>query len=191
MNTYSGKWAFNVGLPAKSSVSGVTIMVIPNTMGIAVYSPLLDKYYNSHKATKFLTEFVKEFGYDDLDHIYGAGIMSKMLLKQKLSGEEYSESFHLLYYAKQNKLGDIRRSVAKGRDVNYRDYDQRTPLHLAANYGHFEIVKYLVKHGALINVKDRFKHTPIDEAMNNGYTEIAEYLQIEKEKQQARSALYD
>lgn len=31
MNTNSGQWAFEIGLPAKSSVSGATIMVVPNT----------------------------------------------------------------------------------------------------------------------------------------------------------------
>ena len=31
MNTQSGKWLFDVGLPAKSSVSGLTMMVVPNT----------------------------------------------------------------------------------------------------------------------------------------------------------------
>ena len=39
MNTYSGEWAFRVGLPAKSGYSGVTIMVVPNICGVAVYSP--------------------------------------------------------------------------------------------------------------------------------------------------------
>ena len=191
MNTYSGKWAFVTGLPAKSSVSGVIILTIPNTMGIAVYSPLLNKHYNSYKGTKFLEQFVNHFGFSDLDHVYGAGLMSKLLLKQKLSHEVVSESFHLLYYAKQGNLVEIRRSVAKGRDVNYADYDNRTPLHLAANYGHFKIVKYLVNHGAYIQIKDRFGRTPFDEATTNGYSDIAEYLQKEKEKQQSKASMYD
>lgn len=49
MNTFSGKWAFKTGMPAKSAVSGMTIMVIPNTMGVAVYSPKLSTNYNSTK----------------------------------------------------------------------------------------------------------------------------------------------
>lgn len=61
MNTYSGEWAFTNGLPAKSGFSGVTIMVVPNKMGVAVWCPPLDKHGNSSKGTIFLEKFVKEF----------------------------------------------------------------------------------------------------------------------------------
>lgn len=172
MNTDSGIWAFKVGLPAKSSVSGVTICVIPNTMGVAVYSPLLNKAYNSIKASKFLMKFIHKFGYDCIDHVYSAGILNRKKVENE---EDENDSFHLLYYAKSS-LRDVRRSLAKGMDVNYADYDSRTPLHLAANYGNFKIVKYLVAHGARINVVDRFGNTPIDEAKINGFKEIEKFL---------------
>lgn len=161
-------------------------------MGIAVYSPKLDKAYNSLKGAKFLLKFVQEFHYDDIDHVYSAAKMQMIDDKNKCNKDENdSDSFHLLYYAKQNKLREIRRSVAQGQDVNYCDYDQRTPLHLAANYGNFEVVKYLVSHGAYCHIKDRFDNTPLDEAFNNGYHEIFQYLQIAKEEQQRKHNLLD
>lgn len=40
-------------------------------------------------------------------------------------------------------------------DINRGDYDNRTPLHLASEEGHFECVKYLVEHGAEPSTLDR------------------------------------
>jgi len=52
----SGPWLFRVGLPAKSGVSGGVVAVVPNRFAIAVYSPPLDQYGNSVRATKVIKE---------------------------------------------------------------------------------------------------------------------------------------
>ena len=43
----SGTWAYMVGLPAKSGVSGGVLAVVPGQMGLAVYSPRLDAHGHS------------------------------------------------------------------------------------------------------------------------------------------------
>lgn len=42
-----------VGLPSKSGVSGCVLLVIPNTMGICLWSPPLDSNGNSCRAVQF------------------------------------------------------------------------------------------------------------------------------------------
>lgn len=52
----SGEWAYTVGIPAKSGVSGGIIGVIPGLMGIAVTSPLLDEYGHSVRGSLVFKE---------------------------------------------------------------------------------------------------------------------------------------
>lgn len=52
----AGEWAYTVGLPAKSGVSGGLIAVVPGVMGIAVYSPLIDEHGHSVRALKVFKE---------------------------------------------------------------------------------------------------------------------------------------
>lgn len=43
----AGEWAYQVGLPAKSGVSGGILAVVPGQCGIGVYSPRVDAHGNS------------------------------------------------------------------------------------------------------------------------------------------------
>jgi glutaminase len=48
----SGEWAYNVGIPAKSGVSGGIFGVVPKRMGIAVFSPPLNEQGHSERGLK-------------------------------------------------------------------------------------------------------------------------------------------
>lgn len=56
----SGEFALNVGVPAKSGVGGGIMAIIPNRMGIGIYSPALDKKGNSLAGIKALELLSKE-----------------------------------------------------------------------------------------------------------------------------------
>lgn len=63
MYDFSGEWAFEVGMPAKSGVSGLLIVVIPDVMGLAFWSPPLDMNGNSVRAVRFAREFVSRYSF--------------------------------------------------------------------------------------------------------------------------------
>ena len=48
-----------------------------------------------------------------------------------------------------------------------------TPLHEAANHGHEEVVKYLLKHGADINAPGMEGDTPLHDAVGNDHFSVS------------------
>lgn len=61
MYNYAGEWAYEVGIPAKSGVSGGIIAVIPGQLGVAVYSPPLDRHGNSIRGVKVCQSLSADF----------------------------------------------------------------------------------------------------------------------------------
>ncbi|XP_034549605.1 glutaminase kidney isoform, mitochondrial isoform X2 [Notolabrus celidotus] len=69
MYDFSGQFAFHVGLPAKSGVSGGILLVVPNVMGIMCWSPPLDKLGNSVRGIQFCTDLVELFNFHNYDNL--------------------------------------------------------------------------------------------------------------------------
>jgi ankyrin repeat protein len=61
--------------------------------------------------------------------------------------------------------------------INFRDYDRRTPLHIAASEGHVNICRYLVENGGMVNRCDRWGGSPLDDAHREQHLDVAKFLQ--------------
>ena len=59
----SGDFAYRVGIPGKSGVGGGILAIVPHQAAIAVWSPGLNRYGNSHRGTEALAELTTRMGW--------------------------------------------------------------------------------------------------------------------------------
>lgn len=72
--------------------------------------------------------------------------------------------------------GALVKLLGQGADVDARDADDVTPLHVAARWGHAELAKLLLERGGDVDAEERFGGTPLSLAEQFGYTEVAALL---------------
>jgi glutaminase len=144
MNNYSGQFAFKVGLPAKSGVSGIILVVVPDVMGFATWSPPLDSKGNSARGVMFFQELVKVYRFHMFDNLGGmsGGISDNKKSPTVQNYESQSQKLVQVLIAAAN--GDrmaLERAHLAGLDMGATDYDSRTALHLAACEGRLACVR--------------------------------------------------
>ncbi|XP_027187729.1 potassium channel SKOR isoform X3 [Cicer arietinum] len=77
----------------------------------------------------------------------------------------------------------LKRLLSNGVDPNLKDYDYRTPLHVAASEGLIFMAKLLLDAGASVFTKDRWGNTPLDEARMSGNKNLIKLLEDAKSAQ--------
>lgn len=175
MYDYSGQFAFKVGLPAKSGVAGGIMLVVPNVMGICMWSPPLDVYGNSVRGIHFCQDLVNTFNFHNYDNI--------RFTERKLDPcvrtieMESKKVVDLLFSAYNGDVTAIRRCALSGMDMSQPDYDGRTALHVASAEGHLAVVEFLLDRcNCSPFLVDRWGFLPLDDAIRFNNSDVAQLL---------------
>jgi serine/threonine protein kinase/ankyrin repeat protein len=109
----------------------------------------------------------------------GAGILAS-LKDLNLPQEEFAAGCNLLQAAASGNLPAVTHFLSSGKThANFRDYDRRTALHVAASEGQLATCQYLVQQGAQINRSDRWGGSPLDDAHRHRHVDVIQFLRQE------------
>lgn len=165
----SGDFFFRIGLPAKSGVGGGVILVVPKLMGICIFSPRLDDQGNSVRGIDFAKQLVEKCRL----HLYD-GVMTdpeRIDPRVPLARWRASQVSEALWAASKGDMRTLMRLGQEQFDLEAGDYDNRTPMHLAAAEGHAEVVEFLLEQGVSPR-PDRWGGYPIADAMVSGHEAV-------------------
>jgi len=175
MYNYSGGFAFRVGLPGKAGISGVILLVIPNVMGLCLWSPAIDAMGISVRGLQFSEQLVQRLNF----HHYKSG--RQLSEKPATTNRDMTYGRHtvkLLFTAANNDLTGLQCMALAGYDMSARNYDGRTALHLAASQGHLDCVRFLLEKCSVDpSPRDRWGQTPLDEARKFGRSAVVLYFE--------------
>ncbi|CAN6584787.1 unnamed protein product [Malus baccata var. baccata] len=77
----------------------------------------------------------------------------------------------------------LKRLLANDINPNAKNYDQRSPLHVAASEGLYPMAEFLLEAGASVLSKDRWGRTPLDEARIGGNKKLIKLLEVARASQ--------
>jgi glutaminase len=180
MYDFSGKFAFQIGFPAKSGVSGVLCVVIPGVCGFATFSPRLDSLGNSVRGIDFCQRLAKSFPY----HVF----CQENEIERKQ--EEHTGTASFMWSAASGDEQRVRQLAACGINVDFQDYDQRSALHLAAGEGHNGMVSLLLALKADINARDCHGNSPMDDAIREHKNTAKRTLQLSARQKQPQDTAW-
>ena len=158
MYEYSGRWSSDIGLPAKSGVSGLLLVVVPNLCGVCVFSPRLDNIGNSVRGIAFMRQLCQRYSLHVFDTLIRPPVTGVGACKKKsLLRQPQADLFRV---CAGNDLRALRSLLLAGPRP-CADYDKRTPLHIALDDGATECADCLVRIGCSPCCRDRWGKSPL------------------------------
>ncbi|CAD7973307.1 unnamed protein product [Amoebophrya sp. A25] len=181
MYDYSGQWAFDVGVPAKSGVGGCVFMVIPGVCGISVFSPRLDENGNSVRGVDACTRLAKLLSLNTLslpqttEAIFGN---FKASLQEEEGHDEVGAMFDSPTSARsegedQDPFSLREMNIRHGRDPFY---EQMALILHAAMLGDLQLLTKFYKSGVDFSVGDYDDRTPLHVAVAEGHVSVVQFL---------------
>uniref|UniRef100_A0A452E225 glutaminase n=1 Tax=Capra hircus TaxID=9925 RepID=A0A452E225_CAPHI len=164
MYDFSGQFAFHVGLPAKSAVSGAILLVVPNIMGMMCLSPPLDKLGNSYRGVHFCQRLVSLFNFHNYDNLRHC---ARKLDPRREGGEVRNKTVvNLLFAASSGDVSALRRYLYS-HQINTIKYSSE--ISLAVN-----IAKQLLQP---YSQTEWWGNIPLDDAVQFNHLEVVKLLQ--------------
>jgi glutaminase len=198
MYDFSGEFSWACGVPAKSSASGILMVVVPGVLGFATYSQNLNSMGISVRGLDLCKRFIRRFAFHGFDMAVFASnrtgsrsarlesgqidILGRLAASDAEDPHEArapteEELTYALYAAADGDAAALSCLLARGISVDACDYDRRSLLHLAASGGHLEVVDILLNLGASTGVRDLHGNTPLDDAVRTAHHNVAELIE--------------
>ncbi len=84
---------------------------------------------------------------------------------------------------------DVRRHLNEGADVNKKNEQGQTPLHIAARNGSKNVAEVLIERGGEVDAKDNEGRTPLHLASENGHAPVIDLLITHKAQVNSRDKI--
>ncbi|RMB79448.1 glutaminase [Streptomyces shenzhenensis] len=138
----AGDWATQVGIPAKSGVAGGLIGALPGQIGIATFSPRLDRHGNSVRGVSLFERFSSDMGLHVMgvpaaaravvrsDHVVGSG-PSALRVLQLQGGIGFAGAERIVQEAEGISPSNVRVALDLTRVHSIDDVARRMLLEVA------------------------------------------------------------
>ena len=169
----SGAFFQEVGLPAKSGVGGGVFLVVPQLMGICIFSPRLDEQGNSVRGIEMAKQITSKY----LVHMFDGAMTNADRIDPRIPISRWRANScgEAIWAASNGDIRTLERLASEQKDLSVGNSDMRTPLHLAAAEGQLEVVQFLIKQGVR-PVPDRWGGYGYFDAKNNNHKKILKEL---------------